>query len=94
MVSVSYFSIMARDRKFKEYEDKGTEEIMKRVARRFIAIRQQQGYTSQEIFAYEKDINRVQYSRYERGKDFRFTTFLEVLDALGVTVEEFFNEEF
>ncbi|MBS1595576.1 MAG: helix-turn-helix transcriptional regulator [Bacteroidetes bacterium] len=51
-------------------------------------------YTNYENFAYENDLNRVQYGRYENGNDMRMSTFLKILKALNVTPAEFFQEGF
>lgn len=69
-------------------------EVMKKLGERLRQLRIAKGYTSQEIFAYENEINRVQYSRYELGKDLRLSTLLKILQALDMTVTEFFSEGF
>ena len=83
---------MAKEKK--EFSAKKEEEIMKKLGERIRAIRLSKGYTSHETFAYENDINRVQYSRYERGEDLRFTTLLRILHAFDMSLEEFFGEGF
>lgn len=55
-------------------------------------FRIKKGYTSAETFAYENNIPRAQYGRYENGEDLRYSSLLKVLDALGVTLKEFFEE--
>jgi transcriptional regulator with XRE-family HTH domain len=57
-------------------------------------FRIKKGYTSSETFAYENDIPRAQYGRYENGEDLRYSSLLRVLDALGVSLKEFFGEGF
>lgn len=57
-------------------------------------MRIQNGYTSYETFAYEHDIARAQFGRYEKGEDIRFSTLIKVINAFGLTVEEFFSEGF
>ena len=47
-----------------------------------------------ENFAFDHDIPRAQFGRYENGQDLRYTSLIKVIDALGVTVEEFFSEGF
>ena len=47
-----------------------------------------------EQFAYENDIGRAQYGRYENGEDLKFSSLLRVLKALGVSLEECFAEGF
>ncbi len=48
--------------------------------------------TNYETFAYAKNIPRAQYGRYEKGSDLKFSSLLKVIDALGMTVEEFFKD--
>ena len=67
---------------------------MKKVGNRMKELRTKRGHTSHETFAYENNINRAQYSRYERGEDLRLSTFIRVLQAFDMTFEEFFSEGF
>ena len=78
----------------KEFSAKQEEEMMKKMGARIRALRIAQGHSSHETFAYQNDINRVQYSRYERGEDLRFTTLLRLLHAFNMTLQEFFSEGF
>lgn len=56
--------------------------------------RKEKGYSNYEQFAFENRINRSQYGRYETGEDMRFTSLLRVLNALGISLEEFFSKGF
>ncbi|MFT4092051.1 MAG: helix-turn-helix transcriptional regulator [Niabella sp.] len=57
------------------------------------SYREAAGYTSYEHFAYDKNIGRAQYGKYERGtEDMRLSSLFKLLDAVGVTWEEFFKE--
>jgi transcriptional regulator with XRE-family HTH domain len=71
-----------------------TEKELKRLGNRIKSLRVKNGYTNYETFAYEHDIPRAQYGRYERGEDLRFSSLVKVIKALGLTVEEFFSEGF
>jgi transcriptional regulator with XRE-family HTH domain len=55
-------------------------------------LRNEAGYTSYEDFAFEKELNRVQYWRLEKGVNFTFNSLLKVLDAHKITVSEFFKD--
>lgn len=68
--------------------------VLKQLGDRIRKLRIEKGYSSHETFAYENDINRAQYSRYERGEDLRFSTLIKIVQALGMTMEEFFSEGF
>lgn len=61
---------------------------------RIKSLRIAQGYTNYENFAFEHDIPRAQYGRYERGEDLRYGSLLKVINALGMTPKEFFSEGF
>lgn len=68
------------------------DEALKRLAKRIKDLRIAKGYTSYEYFAYEHNISRAQFGRYERGEDLRFSSLVRVCNALGVTIEEFFKD--
>ena len=54
-------------------------------------IRIESGYSSHEFFAWEHNIPRVQYWRMEKGNNFTIKTLLRVLDAHGISLQEFFK---
>lgn len=70
-----------------------SKELIK-LGNRIKALRIKSGYTSYETFAYEHEIARAQFGRYEKGEDIRFSTLIKVINAFGLTVEEFFSEGF
>jgi hypothetical protein len=67
---------------------------MGKLSKRIKDLRIKAGYTSYEYFAYEHEISRTQYGRYEQGKDLRYRTLLKIIAAHDMTVEEFFSEGF
>ena len=71
-----------------------TEEALKKLGKRIKQLRIQKGYTSYEYFAYDHDISRAQFGRYENGEDLRFSSLLKVVNALDVSLEDFFSEGF
>ncbi len=71
---------------------KNSDENIQKLAARIKALRIEKGYTNYENFAYEKGISRSQYGRYEKGEDLRFTSLMKVIEAFGLTPEEFFGE--
>ena len=77
-------------------EEKHTlkEEDLKKLADRIRSLRLKKGYSNYENFAYEHDIARAQYGKYEKGEDLRYSSLLKVIKALGVTPKEFFSEGF
>ena len=57
-------------------------------------LRIKQGFSNYEQFAFEHNLPRAQYGRYEQGQDLRFSSLLKVLKALDISLEEFFKEGF
>ena len=62
-----------------------------RLGERIKSLRLERGYTNYENFAFEHDIPRAQFGRYERGEDLRFSSLVKVIKAFGMTPEEFFK---
>lgn len=70
------------------------DEVLQKLGKRIKQIRISKGYSSYEYFAYEHNISRAQYGRYEKGEDLRFSTLAKVISAFGMTMKEFFAEGF
>jgi len=69
-----------------------TKEELKKIGERLRKIRKEKGYSSPDKFAYEHNINRSQYGKYEAGsEDLRISSLIKVLNKLGITLEEFFT---
>lgn len=69
-------------------------EDMKKLGKRIKQLRIGKGYSNYETFAYENNIPRSQYGRYEQGYDLRFSSLLRIIKALDISVAEFFSEGF
>ncbi|ARS41933.1 transcriptional regulator [Sphingobacteriaceae bacterium GW460-11-11-14-LB5] len=67
---------------------------LKKFGERVRALRIAKGYSSYDMFAYEHDINRSQWGRYETGKDVRLSSILQIVSVFDMTLEEFFSEGF
>jgi transcriptional regulator with XRE-family HTH domain len=67
---------------------------LKQLGRRIREIRIKKGYTNYEIFAYEHNLPRAQFGRYEQGHDLKYSSLLKVIRAFGMTLDEFFSEGF
>ena len=65
-----------------------------KLARRIKSLRIKKGYTNYEFFAYDHEIPRAQFGRYEKGEDIRFSSLVKVVKAFDMTLEEFFSEGF
>lgn len=74
----------------KTEEDK----YLKQLGARLRHYRKLRGYTNYEYFAYEVQMSRTQYGKYEKGANIQYTTLLNLLKALDVSVKEFFEEGF
>lgn len=61
------------------------------IASRIKKIRKEKGYSSYEFFAWDHNISRIQYNRMETGTNFTIKSLLKVLDAFGMSLEEFFK---
>lgn len=68
---------------------------VKAVSRRLKAIRKAKFNCSYEVFAYDNQINRTQVYRLESEDSCnpKLTSLLKVLDALDVSLSEFFDTE-
>lgn len=65
--------------------------MIKKIGARIKQLRIKAGYSSLEKFAYEFEISRTQYARYERGEDMRISSLMKVLAAHDMTLAEFFK---
>jgi transcriptional regulator with XRE-family HTH domain len=68
--------------------------IIKKIGERIKTLRTEKGHSSYEIFAYENNIDRSQYGKYERGADMRISTLVRLLLLLDISIDEFFSEGF
>ncbi|MDX2174601.1 MAG: helix-turn-helix transcriptional regulator [Bacteroidota bacterium] len=64
------------------------------LANRIKELRLKSGYTNYEFFAYDNNLPRAQYGRYEKGEDLRFTSLMRVIKTFGITPKEFFSKGF
>jgi len=71
--------------------DLSTPADLEKLGARLKELRMAKGYTNYEQFAYDHNIPRAQYGRYERGQDLRISSLLKVLRALEVSPSEFFK---
>jgi transcriptional regulator with XRE-family HTH domain len=62
-----------------------------KIGERLRELRKKAGYKSYENFAFDNEINRVQYGRMEKGTNMTLVSLLRVLDIHKITFEEFFK---
>ncbi len=74
--------------------DQYTKQQLKNLGNRLRELRIERGFTNYEQFAFEHNLPRAQYGRYEQGQDLRFSSLIKVLNALNISLEDFFKEGF
>ena len=62
------------------------------IAARIRELRIAKGYSNHENFAWDNDINRVQYWKVEKGANITIKTLLKILDIHEISLEEFFKD--
>jgi transcriptional regulator with XRE-family HTH domain len=83
-----------KKRPLKTTDKKEIDKELEKLAGRIRELRIKKGYSSAEFFAYDHDISRAQYARYEKGEDLRYSSLFKVIKAFDLTFEEFFSEGF
>ncbi|MBT1704446.1 helix-turn-helix transcriptional regulator [Chryseosolibacter indicus] len=69
------------------------EEVIKKVGKKMAMLRKKLGYKNSDDFAYDNDVNRSQYGKYEAGsQDLRLKSLIKMVNKLGMTIEEFFGK--
>ncbi len=89
-----FYSMKGKGKKQAGLASFNTEDQLKNLGERIKQLRIEKGYSSYEYFAYDNNISRAQMGRYEKGQDLRFSSLTKVINALGVTFEEFFSKGF
>lgn len=86
---------MARRKSNKEM-DPDFEAFKIKVGERMKELRLKKGYKSYEQFAFDHDIGRAQYGKYEKGsEDLRLSSLFKVVKELNISFEAFFaNDKF
>lgn len=73
---------------FYQLED---EKFLLLVGERLRELRKQAGYSNQETFAYDAEIPRAQYGRYEKGINLTLISLKKILDFHKLSFEDFFK---
>jgi transcriptional regulator with XRE-family HTH domain len=69
-------------------------EVLKKVGARLRKVRKAKGEVNYEKFAFKHDLNRSQVWRYENGEEMTLTSLVKMLNALDMTLADFFSEGF
>lgn len=72
-------------------EDNVESIYLKKIGERLKYFRKKAGYTNYEYFAYDHNISRPQYGKYEAGANIQLNTLFKILKAMNVSPEEFFQ---
>ena len=67
------------------------EDQLQFVGNRLREIRKAKGYSNYETLAYELEISRSQYGKYENGGNMKLSTLFKILAHLEVSPVEFFQ---
>jgi transcriptional regulator with XRE-family HTH domain len=89
-----YLALMKAKGKKVQKEPLDVDDQLKKLGNRIKQLRLERGYTSYEYFAYEHNISRAQFGRYEQGQDLRMSSLIKVVSAFDMTLEEFFSDGF
>lgn len=68
--------------------------LYKLIGKRITYLRKKAGYSSQETFAYDADIPRALYGRYEQGSNLTINSLYRILKYHKITFKDFFAEGF
>ena len=67
-------------------------DVLKKIGKKLKSIRKENGYENSDDFAYDHEINRSQYGKYEAGaQDMCISSLLKTINSMGLTIEEFFK---
>jgi transcriptional regulator with XRE-family HTH domain len=72
--------------------DKNIDLKINQISQKLKEIRLSNGYTSYETFAFENELNRVQYWRIESGRNITLKTLIRVLEIHKMSLEDFFKD--
>lgn len=72
-----------------------SEKELKKVGLRLRSLRKSARYSSPDKFSYDNNLNRSQYGKYEAGSaNITIGTLINILNCFGVSLSEFFNEDY
>jgi len=72
---------------------KAEKKVLELMGKKLKEMRIKKGYTSYETFAFDNEINRMQYWRMEKGlSNMSIATLLRVLEVHEMTLKDFFKD--
>ena len=75
-------------------KDDFTKAQLDNLGKRLKEVRKEKGYANYEQFAFDNELPRAQYGRYEKGQDLRLSSLIKVLRAMDISLKDFFGEGF
>lgn len=68
---------------------------LKKIGMRLKGLRKAKGYSNPDKFAYEHNLNRSQYGKYEAGTtNITIASLIAIVNHFGLSLSEFFNNEY
>lgn len=72
-----------------------TEKELIRIGQRLKSLRKAKGYTSPDKFAYDHELNRSQYGKYEAGRtNLTIASLMGIIRHFEISLEAFFKEDY
>lgn len=72
-------------------ETENTDDRILLISQKIKQLRLDADYSSAENFAFDNNLNRVQYWRVESGANITIKTLLKILDIHNISLSEFFS---
>lgn len=79
-----FYGMAAGDKEQRKIKQKAE---LEKLAARITQFRKDRGYSSFEKFAYDHNISRAQWGRYEKGQNLRFSSLVTVAEALQIPLD-------
>ncbi len=73
---------------------KEEEKLLRAMGDRLRQLRKKAGFSSQDQFAYDNEIPRAQYARYEKGINITLLSLNKILKCHKMSLQEFFSKGF
>lgn len=73
---------------------KDEEKLLRAMGERIRQLRKDAGFSSQDKFAYDSDIPRAQYARYEKGINITILSLNKIIKFHKISLNKFFNKGF
>jgi DNA-binding XRE family transcriptional regulator len=65
-----------------------------KTARKIKELRIKRGYLTAESFTKRHRLSRSLYLRFEKGNDIKLSSFIKIINAFDISIEDIFNDRF